>query len=82
MFALNELVKLRIGDLAKSSYKEAMEKKVVWDDTIIIGPVDNTIGYSGESSVNQKEGILYEKRACVPDGVFQRLPATRPKGGA
>jgi hypothetical protein len=36
MLALNELVKLRIRDLAKTSYKEAMDKKVVWDSTIAI----------------------------------------------
>jgi hypothetical protein len=36
MLALNELVKLRIQDLAKSksSYSEVFEKNVIWDDTI------------------------------------------------
>lgn len=36
MLALNELVELRIKDLAKTNYiyKEAMDKKVIWDETI------------------------------------------------
>jgi len=38
MLALNALVELRIKDLAKTKYiyKEAMDKKVVWDETIVI----------------------------------------------
>lgn len=36
MLALNELVKLRMRDLAKTNYKEAMDKNVVWDNTIAI----------------------------------------------
>lgn len=36
MLALNELVELRIRDLTKTRYiyKEAMDKKVIWDETI------------------------------------------------
>ncbi len=36
MLALNALVELRIKDLTKAKYiyKEAMDKKVIWDDTI------------------------------------------------
>ncbi|WHH60657.1 hypothetical protein [Petroclostridium sp. X23] len=36
MFALNALLKLRIRDLAKAKYiyKEAMDKKVIWNETI------------------------------------------------
>jgi hypothetical protein len=36
MLALNRLVELRIRDLTKTNYiyKEAMDKKVIWDDTI------------------------------------------------
>lgn len=38
MLALNELVESRIRDLTKSKYiyKEAMDKKVIWDETIAI----------------------------------------------
>ena len=38
MVALNELVKLRIRDLTKVKYifKEAIDKKVIWDETIAI----------------------------------------------
>lgn len=38
MLALNELVELRIKDLTKTKfiYKEAMDKKVIWDETIAI----------------------------------------------
>lgn len=38
MLALNELVKLRIRDLTKAKYiyKEAMDKKVIWDETVAI----------------------------------------------
>lgn len=36
MLALNELVKLRIRDLTKTKYisREAMDRKVIWDETI------------------------------------------------
>lgn len=38
MLALNELVELRIRDLTKAKYifKEAMDKRVIWDETISI----------------------------------------------
>ena len=38
MLALNDLVKLRMRDLVKTNYnyKEALDKKVIWDDTIAI----------------------------------------------
>jgi hypothetical protein len=38
MLALNELVELRIRELTKAKYiyKQAMDKKVIWDDTIAI----------------------------------------------
>lgn len=38
MLALNELVELRIKDFTKTKfvYKEAMDKKVIWDETIAI----------------------------------------------
>lgn len=38
MLALNELIELRIKDLTKTKfiYKEAMDKKVIWDETIAI----------------------------------------------
>lgn len=38
MLALNELVELRIKDLTKTKYifKESMDKKVIWDETIAI----------------------------------------------
>lgn len=38
MLALNELIKLRIRDLTRTKYilKEAMDKRVIWDDTIAI----------------------------------------------
>ncbi|HEY5585311.1 MAG TPA: hypothetical protein VIK78_12595 [Ruminiclostridium sp.] len=38
MLGLNELVELRIRDFTKAKYiyKEAMDKKVIWDDTIAI----------------------------------------------
>lgn len=38
MLALNELVELRIKDLTKTKYiyNEAMDKKVIWDETIAI----------------------------------------------
>ncbi len=38
MLALNELVELRIKDLTKTKfiYQEAMDKKVIWDETIAV----------------------------------------------
>ncbi|WP_054876612.1 DUF6904 family protein [Oxobacter pfennigii] len=38
MIALNELIKLRIMDLTKTKYlyREAMDRKVIWDETIAI----------------------------------------------
>ncbi len=38
MLALNELIKLRIMDLAKTKYvyQESLDKKVIWDETIAI----------------------------------------------